>query len=54
VTGMTSRDGAGLPARERLIAAAELVLAMALVFGANVLDIVPVSETPWLVLVGWL
>jgi hypothetical protein len=51
---MTPQDGAGLPARERLIAAAELVLAMALVFGANVLDIVPVSETPWLVLVGWL
>ena len=54
MTGMTPQDGAGLPARERLIAAAELVLAMALVFGANVLDIVPVSETPWLVLVGWL
>ncbi len=40
--------------RQRLWAAAELLLAGALVIGANVLDVVPVSETPWLVLLGWL
>jgi len=43
-----------LTARERLIAAAEFMLAVAFVLGANVFDIVPVSETPWLVLIGWL
>ncbi len=42
------------PPRGRLWAAAELVLAAALVVGANVYDFVPVSETPWLVLMGWL
>lgn len=39
--------------RQRLWAAAELLLAGALVIGANVLDVIPVSETPWLVLLGW-
>jgi membrane protease YdiL (CAAX protease family) len=29
-------------------------LAGALVVGANVLDVVPISETPWLVVIGWL
>ena len=38
----------------RLRAALELLLAAALVVGANVYDFVPVSETPWLVLIGWL
>jgi membrane protease YdiL (CAAX protease family) len=33
---------------------AELVVAGALVVGANVFDVVPVSETPWLVALGWL
>lgn len=45
--------GASTP-RQRLIAAAELLLAIGLVLGANVFDVVPVSETPWLVLIGWL
>ncbi len=49
-----TQDVVALPARERLIAAAELMLAVAFVLGANVFDIVPVSETPWLVLIGWL
>jgi uncharacterized protein len=40
--------------RERVWAAAELLVAGALVVGANVFDVVPVSETPWLVAVGWL
>jgi membrane protease YdiL (CAAX protease family) len=43
-----SREG------ERLWAAAELLVAALLVVGANVLDVVPVSETPWLVALGWL
>jgi len=29
-------------------------LASALVVGANVFDVVPITETPWLVLLGWL
>ena len=49
-----TQDPVALPARQRLIAAAELMLAVAFVLGANVFDIVPVSETPWLVLIGWL
>ena len=40
--------------RQRLRATAELLVAGALVIGANVFDVVPVSETPWLVLLGWL
>lgn len=32
----------------------ELLLAASLVVGANVFDVVPVTETPWLVAVGWL
>jgi membrane protease YdiL (CAAX protease family) len=31
-----------------------LLVAALLVVGANVLDVVPVSETPWLVALGWL
>lgn len=38
----------------RLRAALELALAAALVVGANVYEFVPISETPWLVLIGWL
>jgi hypothetical protein len=49
-----TQDPVVLPARQRLIAAAELMLAVAFVLGANVFDIVPLSETPWLVLIGWL
>jgi membrane protease YdiL (CAAX protease family) len=40
--------------RERVVAAAELLVAAALVVGANVFDVVPVSETPWLVILGWI
>ena len=40
--------------RGRLWAALELLLAAALVVGANVYDFVPVTETPWLVLIGGL
>ncbi|MGH7718750.1 MAG: CPBP family intramembrane glutamic endopeptidase [Steroidobacteraceae bacterium] len=40
--------------RQRLWAAVELLLASALVVGANVFDVVPVTETPWLVMLGWL
>ena len=54
MTQLATQDAVPLPARERLIAAAELMLAIAFVLGANVFDIVPVTETPWLVLIGWL
>lgn len=39
--------------RERAWAVAELLVAGALVVGANVVDVVPVTETPWLVALGW-
>jgi membrane protease YdiL (CAAX protease family) len=45
---------AASPPRQRQWAAAELLLAGALIVGANIYRVVPVSETPWLVLVGWL
>jgi uncharacterized protein len=32
----------------------ELLLAVALVLGANVFDIVPITETPWLIALGWI
>ena len=35
-------------------ATAELLVAAALVVGANVYDVVPINETPWLVVLGWL
>jgi len=38
----------------RTWAVAELLIAVALVVGANVYDVVPISETPWLVGLGWL
>jgi hypothetical protein len=47
-------ESSGFSPRKRLWAAAELLLASALVIGANVYDVVPVSETPWLVMLGWL
>ena len=50
---VTHGDGESSP-RQRLWAATELLVAAALVIGANVLDVIPVSETPWLVLLGWL
>lgn len=40
--------------RGKLWAAAELAVGIALVAGANLFDLVPISETPWLVLLGWL
>jgi hypothetical protein len=43
-----------ISASDRARAAAELLLAGALVIGANLLDVVPISETPWLVVIGWL
>ena len=51
--GVKPESGESSP-RQRLWAVAELLVAGALVTGANVLDVVPVSETPWLVLLGWL
>lgn len=51
---MRVRGREGAPTRERAWAAVELLLAGALVVGANVFDVVPVSETPWLVAIGWL
>jgi membrane protease YdiL (CAAX protease family) len=42
------------PPRNRSWAVAELLVAGALVIGANVFDVVPISETPWLVALGWL
>jgi membrane protease YdiL (CAAX protease family) len=43
-----------IPSRDRSWAVAELLVAGALVIGANVFDVVPISETPWLVALGWL
>lgn len=40
--------------RQRLWAVAELLVAAALIVCANVFDVVPISETPWLVVLGWL
>jgi len=40
--------------QERAWAAGELIVGGALVAGANLFDIVPISETPWLVALGWL
>jgi hypothetical protein len=37
----------------RMVACIELLVAAALVYSANVLKVVPVSETPWLVAIGW-
>jgi hypothetical protein len=55
VTSLASEPKGGeKPPHGRLWAAAELLLATALVVGANVYDFIPVTETPWLVLIGWL
>jgi uncharacterized protein len=43
-----------IPPLDRRWALAELLGAAALVVGANVFDWVPISETPWLVALGWL
>jgi membrane protease YdiL (CAAX protease family) len=43
-----------IPLSERTWASIELLLAAALVVGANIFDVVPISETPWLVAIGWL
>lgn len=42
------------PPRDRLWAVAEIMVAGALVVGANIFDVVPINETPWLVALGWL
>lgn len=39
--------------RDRLRAVVELTAVLALVLGANVFEAVPVTETPWLILLGW-
>lgn len=39
--------------RDRLIAVLELTVAAAIFLGVNVLDVIPVSETPWILLIGW-
>jgi hypothetical protein len=51
---MKSGNSAGGIARSQDIrwAALELVVASLFVFGANVLDVVPVGETPWLVAIA--
>lgn len=38
----------------RLVTGLELLIAAALVAGANIWDVVPINETPWLILIGWL
>lgn len=38
----------------RLVAGLELLIAAALVAGANIWDVVPINETPWLIAIGWL
>lgn len=47
-------QGTDIRSRDRSWATAELLLTGSLVVGANVVDVVPVSETPWLVALGWL
>ncbi len=39
---------------KRLRTIIELLVAASLVIGANIFDVVPVSETPWLVAIAWL
>jgi len=39
--------------RQRIWTIVELLVAAALVVGANIFDVVPISETPWLVIAGW-
>src|SRR5689334_15299716 len=39
--------------RDRIWALFELAAIAGLVLGANVFKVVPVTETPWLVLLGW-
>lgn len=38
----------------RVAIVAELLLAVALIFGANIFDVVPITETPWLIALGWI
>jgi membrane protease YdiL (CAAX protease family) len=40
--------------RPRLLAVLELAIAAAIFAGANFLDVVPVSETPWILALGWI
>lgn len=47
-------EGTANSRRMRTWAVAELAVASAIVVGANVFDLVPISETPWLVGLGWL
>ena len=49
-----AQDAPDGSSRDRRWAFAELLIAAALVVGANVFDVVPVSETPWLVAIAWL
>jgi hypothetical protein len=49
-----SSHNCGVPPHDRSWAVAELLVAGALVVGANVFDVVPINETPWLVALGWL
>jgi hypothetical protein len=48
------QSGSTLERRDQTWAAVELAAASALVVGANLADVVPISETPWLVAIGWL
>ena len=40
--------------RELVVAGIELLLASAIIVATNVFHLIPVSETPWLVLLGWI
>ena len=53
MVGATPQNAETSP-RQRAWAVMELLCAAALVVGANVVDVVPISETPWLVALGWL
>lgn len=43
----------GVSPPQRVWASVELLVAAAIIVGANIFDVVPVSETPWLVAIGW-
>jgi hypothetical protein len=40
--------------RGRFFAVAELALAALIFVGASVLDVIPINETPWILLLGWI
>lgn len=48
-----AQSGGTLP-RDPAWAGAELLIAAALVVAANIYHLVPINETPWLIILGWL